>query len=258
VKRGDTHLDPIFTGRAESGTRQTKPIEDQPTMKSLKILGFAGALVGAAVVGGTLMGIVSAAPGRSPAPAPAELTTNSQPGQYCQTFLDAFAKNLGVNESALAPAAKGAADTAIDQAVANGDLTKAVADAIKARIANANGDGCGILGARWRAALRHFARGEIRQDLVQAAATSLKLTVQELRTKLQAGDSLKQIAQDQGVAYSTVTAAIEGAAKADLDKIVAAGKMSSDREKAILDRLDKALQTGKLWNRPGNSAAGNS
>jgi hypothetical protein len=226
-------------------------------MKSLKILGLAGALVGAAVVGGTLMGIVSAAPGGSfPATAPGALTTDSQPGQYCQTFLDAFAKNLGVEESALVPAAKSAADTAIDQAVANGDLTKAVADAIKARIANAKGDGCGILGARWRAALRHFARGEIRQDLVQAAATSLKLTPEALRSKLQAGDSLKQIAHDQGVVYSTVTAAIQAAAKADLDKIVAAGKMTADREKAILDRLDKALQTGKLWNRPGNSASG--
>jgi hypothetical protein len=222
-------------------------------MKSLKILGFSGALVGAAVVGGTLIGIVSAAPAGTSTPAPAMLAKDSQPGQYCQAFLDAFAKNLGVDESALAPAAKSAAGTAIDKAVANGDLPKDVGDKIKDRIAKADGDGCGILGARWRSALRHYARGEVRQDMVQAAASTLKLTPDQLREKLKAGDSLKQIAQDQGVAFDTVTAAIVAAAKIDLDKIVAAGKMTADRERMILDNLAKALQTGKLWNRPGDS-----
>jgi hypothetical protein len=219
-------------------------------MKRLRILGFSGALIVAALVGGTLMSIVSANPGGRATPATATVPTDSQ------TFLNAFAKNLGVNESALGPAAKSAADAAIDQAVANGDLPKDVGDRIKQRIANVAGDACGLVGVRWRMALEHFARFEIRADMVQAAATTLKLSPEALRGKIVAGDSLKQIAQDQGVAYDTVTAAVVAAAKADLDKIVAAGRLTADREQMILDNLERALQTGKLWNRPGDSASG--
>jgi len=45
--------------------------------------------------------------------------------------------------------------------------------------------------------------------------------------------------------------AIESAAKADLDKLVKAGTITQEREKAMLDRLDQALKNGKLWGRPG-------
>ena len=119
-------------------------------MKSLKILGFSGALVAAAVVGGTLISAVSANPSTngSTAGSGTVIATDSQPGQYCQAFLDAFAQDLGVDASALTPAAKDAAKAVIDQAVANGDLSQAVGDAMKQRIDNASGDGCAWLGAR--------------------------------------------------------------------------------------------------------------
>ena len=76
-------------------------------MKRLKILGFASALVAAAVVGGTLMSTVLANPGTAPSTATGNgggLAVDAKAGQYCQTFLDEFAKQLGVNESALVPA----------------------------------------------------------------------------------------------------------------------------------------------------------
>src|SRR5438067_559151 len=83
-----------------------------------------------------------------------------------------------------------------------------------------------------------------------AAASSLHLSVDQLKTRLKGGESLKQIAKDQNVDYATVTTAIKSAAKTDLDKVVKAGTISEDRENAILDRIDKALQNGRLWNRP--------
>jgi hypothetical protein len=221
-------------------------------MKRLKILGFAGALVVSAVVGGTLMSTVLANPGTPPAAgSDGGLAVDSQPGAYCQTFLDEFAKQLGVDESALAPAAKAAADAAIDKAVASGDLPKAIGDAAKKRIANANGDGCALFGARFRHLFKHTVKAGIGLDLGKAAATSLHLSVDELKTKLKSGQSLKEIAKDQNVDYATVTAAIEGAAKTDLDKLVKAGTITQERANAILDRIDKALKDGKLWNRPG-------
>lgn len=223
-------------------------------MKTLKILGFSGALVAAAIVGGTLMSVVSASPDAPAANSGAgALAVDTQAGQYCQTFLDQFAKNLGVNQSALLPAAKSAADAAIDQAVANSDLPKAIGDAMKQRIANAKGDGCALLGARFRNLFRHTIRAGIGQDLAQAAATSLHLSVADLKTKLMGGESLQQVAKDQNVDYAAVTTAIEGAAKTDLDKLVTAGTISKDRETQILNRIDLALKNGKLWGRGGRS-----
>ena len=103
-------------------------------MKRLKILGFASALVASAVVGGTLISTVLANPGATPSTATGNtggLAVDAKTGQYCQTFLDEFAKQLGVNESALVPASKAAFDAAIDKAVANGDLPKAIGDAMR-------------------------------------------------------------------------------------------------------------------------------
>lgn len=219
-------------------------------MKRLKILGFASALVASAVIGGTLMSTVLANPSTAPSTTSGSgggLAVNAKAGQYCQTFLDEFAKQLGVNESALGPAAKAAADAAIDKAVANGDLPKAIGDAMKNRIANAQGDGCGLFAARFRQLFRHTLRGGIRMDLGQAAASSLHLTIDQLKAKLESGESLKDIAKDQNVDYSTVTAGIESAAKTDLDKLVKAGTITQQRENAMLGRLDQALKNGKLF-----------
>lgn len=226
-------------------------------MKRLKILGFASALVASAVVGGTLMSTVLANPGGAPSTATSDggglAVDATAKGQYCQTFLDEFAKQLGVNVSALTPAAKAAADAAIDKAVANGDLPKAIGDAMKQRIANAKGDGCELFALRFRHLFKNTLKTGIRMDLGQAAASSLHLTVDQLRAKLQSGESLKDIAKEQNVDYATVTAAIEGAAKTDLDKLVKAGTITQERENAMLDRLDQALKNGKLWGGPGRN-----
>jgi uncharacterized protein YidB (DUF937 family) len=216
-------------------------------MKRLKIVGFAGALVASAVIGGTLMSVVMAHPGAPTATSDnRSVAVDTKGAAYCQTFLDEFAKQLGVQESALLPAAKAAADAAIDKAVANGDLPKAIGDAMRKRIANANGDGCGLFGARFGRLFKHTVKAGIHLDLAQAAATSLHLTVDQLKTKIKGGESLKEIAKDQNVDYATVTAAIESAAKTDLDKLVKAGTITQEREKTMLDRLDQALKNGKF------------
>jgi len=225
-------------------------------MKRLKILGFASALVVSAVVGGTLISTVLANPGTTPRTTTTNsggLAVDAKTSQYCQTFLDEFAKQLGVSESALLPASKAAFDAAIDKAVANGDLPKAIGDMMKKRIANANGDGCGLFAARFRHLFKNTLKAGIRLHLVQAAASSLHLSVDELKTKLKSGESLKDIAKDQNVDYATVTAAIESAAKTDLDKLVKAGTITQERENTMLDRLDQALKNGKLFGGAGHN-----
>lgn len=223
-------------------------------MKNLKILGIAGAMVASAMVGGALISTVAASPSGSTSSTGGTTLADASPGAYCQTFLDAFAANLGVDVSALTPAAKDAAKATVDQAVANGDLSQAVGDAIKQRIDNAAGDGCAWLGTHWRAAIHNAVQHGIGADMLQAAADTLNMTPAELRSQIVSGESLKKIAQTQGVSYDTLTAAIHDAAKADLDKLVSAGQMTTDRENQILDRIDRALTDGKLFN--GNGPLG--
>jgi polyhydroxyalkanoate synthesis regulator phasin len=216
-------------------------------MNRLKILAIAAAMVASAVIGGTLISVVAAHPS-SPATSDDPAAVDSQAGAYCQTFLNEFAKQLGVDESALAPAAKAAADAVIDKAVADGKLTKEMADQLKQRIADADGKGCAFLGARWGNFLRHEVKAGIGKDLFQAAADALHLSTDQLKTKLMSGASLKQIAKDQNVDYGAFTTAVHNAAKADLDKLVSAGTITQDRENSILDRLDQALKDGRLGN----------
>ena len=209
-------------------------------MKTAKLAGAMGALVVAALVGGALIRTVAA---ESPAATPSS-SPGAKGAQYCQTFAAAFAKNLGVDVSALQPAAKSAADATIDAAVAKGDLTQAKADAMKKRIADAKGNGCALLAGRFHRLHAGILKNGFRMDLGSAAATALRMEPTALRDALRKGTSLKDIAKAQGVDYATVTSAVHNAAKADLDKAVAAGRMKAERETKILQRLDAALQAG--------------
>ncbi len=208
-------------------------------MSRLRLLGFSGALVAAALIGGTILNAVSAA-----SPTPRRTRPNpgvaagsgpgSRPevGEYCKAFRAAFAANLGKTEDEVVAAAKAAIDTTIDQAVSEGKITAAVGDRLKTRVAAAPGDGCGLLnGARWKVAKAALG---VAKDGLTAAADALKLTPAQLRAELKAGKDLKAIATSQNVPYDAVSAAIVGAVKADLDGAVAAGTITQQREDRVL------------------------
>ena len=215
-------------------------------MRTAKLLGAGGALIVAALVGGTLIG--SALAQSSPNPAP----STAKGAAYCQTFLDTFASKLGVSTDALLPAAKAAATAAVDAAVAAGDLTAEVGTEIKTRIAAANGDGCALLGARFGHFGQKVGRHIFSGDLLDAAAGALKLSTDALTTELRSGKSLKEIATTHTVDYATVSKAVLDAAKADLDKAVAAGKLTQARADAMLSNLSGALESGDFPKRPGH------
>jgi hypothetical protein len=190
-------------------------------------------LIAAALVGGALIGSVAA---ESPSATPA-----ADPGPYCQSFHDHLADELGTDASGLASAFRSAATATVDEAVAAGDLSAKRADAIKARLAKADLDGCAGLGRRL---IGHPALRAGRLDLRAAAADALGMQPSELAAALRSGSSLEQIAADQDVDYATVKAAVLDSAKADLDKAVTAGRITTDQEQARLDRLEKALDAG--------------
>jgi ribosomal protein S20 len=239
------------------------PLEDDTSMSTFRLVGFAGLLVVAALVGGTIIGSVAAAtitrtPQAEGATLPPPAAASASPvvaaaGEYCADFRRAFAANLDVEESALAPAAKAAAISAIDAAVADGTMTVAAGDRLKARIRAAAADGCALLAGRLRAAkaavgARVGAGLGVVKDGLTAAAKALGLTPAELGARLRGGETLKDVAATTGTSYEAVSAAVLGAVKADLDAAVAAGTIRQARADRVLDRLTKALADGRLRN----------
>jgi hypothetical protein len=230
------------------------------TMPTLRTAGLAGLLIATALVGGTIIGSVAAATapstrrpattaaaGSSAAPA-----AGAQVGEYCAAFRKAFAADLGVDESALAPAARKAAISTIDAAVAAGEIRQAVADRLKARIEAATGDGCTVLAGRiGRIAAAAGAGGArvglgIAKDGLAAAATVLGVTPAELGADLRAGQTLKDVAGTKGIPYGTVTAAVVAAVTADLGAALAAGTIKQARADRVLERLRQSLADGRL------------
>ena len=230
-------------------------------MSKLRVAGFSGALVVAALVGGTVINAVAAAPAspsRAPVAAPAAAPTQATTGpvaEYCATYRAAFAKALGVTEAALKAAAKQALGDTIDKAVADGDLAKAAGDRLKTRVEASTADGCKLLaGLGQRIAKASRGALGVVQDGLDAAAKALDLPSADVKAALKSGKSLKDLATTQKVDYATVSAAIVAAVKADLDKAVAAGTIKQAREDRVLDRLTKALADGRL--RPVPAPAG--
>jgi ribosomal protein S20 len=234
-------------------------------MLTLRTAGLAGLLVATALVGGTIIGSVAAstlprttgsgapvaAAAASPDPAGA-----AKVGEYCAAFRKAFASALGVDESALAPAAKSAAIATIDGAVTSGDLPQAAADRLKARIDAAAGDGCALLAGRVgriaNAAGKAASGGSVKaglgvvKDGLIAAAGALGVTPAELGADVRGGKTLKSVSADKSVPYDTVTAAVIGAVKKDLDALVTAGTIKQARADRVLARLQQNLADGRL------------
>jgi len=84
-------------------------------------------------------------------------------------------------------------------------------------------------------------QGLWRRKVFRASAAYLGLTAEQLKTELKSGRTLAQIASAQGKTAAGLEQAIETAVKAKLDKAVAAGRISADREQKILERLSSRL-----------------
>jgi hypothetical protein len=211
-------------------------------MRLAKTLGLAGALILSALVGGTLIGSALATD------EPDETDATEATGEYCDTFMDAFASELGVTRDEVVTAGKSAAGSAVDAAVAAGDLTQERADALRERIESADGDGCSWFGHGFAAGFgRGFdggvARGFLGGDVFEAAADALGLESSDLLTQLRDAGSLEALAVEQGVAYDDVKTTVLDAVQADLDAAVAEG-LDQERADETIERLSTWLDSG--------------
>jgi hypothetical protein len=183
-------------------------------MSSLKPKVIAGAVAGLAVAGG---GAAVAA------------NQLGSPKQESQAVLNDAAKQLGVEPSALSAALKKALENRVDDAVAAGRLTKAQGDELKQRIES--GD-MPLFGGPGPAFHHHGPFGGL-----DAAATYLGLTDAQLRTQLESGKSLADVAKAQSKTVDGLVQAMVDAAKKKLDAAVAAGRLTQSRADSILSEL---------------------
>jgi hypothetical protein len=185
------------------------------TLKSKLVAGVAAALA----VGGA-GGAVAA-------------TQLGSPDADGQAIVDDAAKQLGVQPSALSEALKTAFQHRVDAAVAAGKLTKVEGDALKARIQT---DGLPLFFGGGPGGPRHGRGAEL-----GAAATYLGLTEAQLRTRLESGKSLAQVAADVGKPVDGLVAALKATEEKELAAAVAAGRLTAAQEQTILAGLSARI-----------------
>jgi hypothetical protein len=165
-----------------------------------------------------------------------------------QQFLNDVAHRLNVTPDQLRAALKGALIDRINQAVKDGRLTQAEANAIEQRISQGQlpfgfgGGGPGGPGfAHPGFGGPGFGGRPFRDTELGAAAGYLGLTDVQLFDQLRNGKSLAQVAKDRGKTTAGLEQAMTAPFKARLDKAVSASRITKSQEQAILQRFQSRL-----------------
>jgi hypothetical protein len=168
-----------------------------------------------------------------------------------QSVLNDAAKRLNVTPEALRSALGSAEDAQLDQAVKDGKITQKQADAIKADRAKdgrvlggpgggPHGGGRGFGGPGGPGGFGHGG-GPGGPATLDGAASALGLTADALRTKLEAGKSIADVAKDQSKDLADVKAAIKAAITKQLDADFTAGRITADQRTKRLADVDRHI-----------------
>jgi len=154
--------------------------------------------------------------------------SDSSPSEENQAIINDAAQQLGVSPSKLSDALEKALGDRIDTAVAAGRITKAQGDALKQRI---NSGGVPLfLGP-------HRGFGHFGLRALGATAGYLGLTRAELRSELEGGKTLAQVAQAHGKSTQGLVGALVAEAKQHVDAAVAAGRLTQAQANDLLNGL---------------------
>lgn len=185
------------------------------------------------------LGVLVAAAGGGVAVAASE----NSPAEENQAVLNDAANQLGISPGKLSDALKKALSDRVDAAVAAGRITKAEGDSLKQRI---NSDDFPLFGGLHRG-FGHFGFfGKL-----SAAADYLGLTEAELRSQLEGGKSLAQVAQAQGKSVAGLVDSLVALAKTRLDEAVAAGRLTQAQETEMLNGLRNRITSLVNSTHPG-------
>ena len=155
------------------------------------------------------------------------------PAERSQAIVNDAAHQLGVDPAKLSDALKKALENQVDADVAAGRITKAEGDALKQRIESGEYPIFGF-GPDRRGVFEHHGPFGAKLD---AAASYLGLTEAELRTQLEAGKSLADVAKAQGKSVSGLVDALLADAKAKVAAAVKDGRLTQAQADDLLNGL---------------------
>jgi hypothetical protein len=160
--------------------------------------------------------------------------TQTSPQEESQAILDDAASELGVTPEKLADALEHALANRVDAAVAAGRLTEEQAADLKARIAEG---GVPLLGFGFGHRHEHHA---FAMEL-DAAASFLGLTEAELRTQLEEGKSLAEVAEAEGKSVDGLVDALTAAATERLEQAVEDGRLTEAQKEEMVAGLRERI-----------------
>jgi hypothetical protein len=157
--------------------------------------------------------------------------TQLNPRQESQAVVNDAAEQLGVEPSELTAALKEALANRVDAAVQAARLTQAQGAELKERIRAGDvplfgGPGFGHRGGPHH----HFGH-------LDAAASYLGMTEANLRTALDGGKTLAQVARDRGKPVDGLVTALVNAERAELADAVQAGRLTDAQRDAMLSGI---------------------
>ncbi len=159
----------------------------------------------------------------------------SSPSDQSKAVISDAAQQLGIEPAKLSGALKKAIEDRIDAAVAGGRLSKAQGDELKQWIES---NGFPLVVPPF---LGHGHFGDHGLHGLDAAASYLGLSESQLRSQLESGKTLAQVAKAQGKSVDGLVAALKADLKQHLDRAVADGRLTQARENQILANADQRL-----------------
>jgi len=173
---------------------------------------------------------------------------NNSPSAESKAVIDDAAKQLGIPSSKLSSALKKALDDRVDAAVAAGRITKAEGDAIKQRIA---ADDFPLVGGGF-----HRGGGFGHFGGLDAAATYIGISEEQLHTALEGGKTLAQVAKDHGKTADGLIAALVADVKQHIDQAVSAGRITRAQADQMISGLKDRITNLVNSTGPGPGAPG--
>lgn len=164
-----------------------------------------------------------------------------------QAVVNDAAKQLGVQPSELTAALKKALSNRVDAAVKAGRITKAEGDAMKARI---NSGEFPLFGGPHRGGGKFGHGPGFHLHGLDAAASYLGLTEAQLRTQLNNGKTLAQVAKAENKSVDGLVDALVKDANEKIDQAVKDGKLTKAQADEIKqgqrERLTEFVNNGQL------------
>ncbi len=181
------------------------------------------------------------------------------PSARSQAIINDAAGQLNIDPAKLSDALKKAIDNQIDASVKDGKLTAEQGAALKKRVDSGETPLLGGLGLRGLGLPFGGRQGfnfghRLFGASLDAAASYLGLTSDQLRTELQSGKTLAQVATAHNKTADGLVTALLADGKKHLDAAVSDGKLTAAQEQTILDKLKTTLTAvvnGKRSELPG-------